>query len=489
MSVIAFDLGASGGKVLSGELNEGKLMTKEIHRFANDPVQVSNHLYWDILRLFHEIKQGLLKARWQGLQQIKAIGIDTWGVDYGLLAENGQLLGNPFHYRDKQTDGMMEQVRKIVDDQELFQRVGIQFMPINTIYQLVAMNSDPHSILHHAHSLLMIPDLLRYYLTGEKANEYTIASTSQLVNPLTRDWDLELIEKLGLPTHLFTEIVQPATVAGQLLPSLSEELSIPQIPVVAVGEHDTASAVVAVPASEEHFAYLSCGTWSLIGTEIDEPVLTERALALNFTNEGGIEGTYRLLKNIMGLWLLQECKRSWEKDGQAISYSEMTAAAHDATPFRSFVDPDDEMFLHPTDMPAQIKQYCRQTNQPVPEQIGEIVRCIVESLAMKYRFALDLTEELSGKRFNGLHMVGGGIQNELLCQYTANALERTVWAGPVEASAIGNIMTQYIALGQVADLQQARQIIAASFPMQTYHPQQSDEWRRAYERFRQVVGC
>lgn len=487
MSVLAFDLGASGGKVLSGELVDGKLVTLEIHRFANEPVQVGKHLYWDILRLFHEIKQGLLKAKWQGVNDIASMGIDTWGVDYGLIGSNGQLLSNPIHYRDPYTAGMMEKVRDIVPDQEMFGRVGIQFMSINTIYQLVAMSQDPHSPIHQADSLLMIPDLLRYFLTGEKTNEFTIASTSQLVNAKTMDWDWKLIAKLGLNEQLFRDIVQPATVAGRLTKAISEELSIEQIPVVAVGEHDTASAVVATPATDEYFAYLSCGTWSLIGTEMSQPVLTERARELNFTNEGGIGRSYRMLKNIMGLWLLQECKRVWERAGQSFTYPELIAAAERTSAFHSFVDPDDEMFLNPADMPAQIQHYCRQTNQPIPEQPGEFVRCIIESLALKYRYALELIEELADRQFNGLHMVGGGIQNELLCQFTANALSRQVWAGPIEASAIGNMMTQYIALGKVATLAEARQIVATSFPMQTYQPQHIDEWKEAYERFRQVI--
>lgn len=489
MSVLAFDLGASGGKALIGELTHSKLVTTEIHRFSNDPVQVGDHLYWDILRIFHEIKQGLIKSRLQGFNALEGISIDSWAVDFGLLDKNGQLLGNPIHYRDQHTNGMMEKVRSIISDQELFSRTGIQFLPFNTIYQLYAMQSDPNSILKHADRLLMIPDLLRYFLTGQKISEFTNASTTQLLNTATNSWDMELIQQLGIPDHIFAKVIHPGTVIGKLLPSVSKELALPEIPVIAVGEHDTACAVAAVPTKDQDFAYLSCGTWSLMGTEVDQPVLSQQALDLNFTNEGGIDHTFRLLKNIMGLWILQECKRAWEEEGKNISYAEMVAEAETVQPFKALIDPDDSMFLNPSNMLSQIRHYCQNTNQAVPQDVGEYVRCVIESLALKYRYVFEKTEELSNKKFNGLHMVGGGIQNQLLCQFTSNAIGRPVWAGPIEASAIGNIITQFMTLCKIKSLTEARSIVRESFPIQTYDPQNVDEWNQIYDHFCKITGC
>lgn len=339
MSVLAFDLGASGGKAFVGRLVNGKLETTELHRFPNDPVQVGERLYWDILRLFHEIKQGLLKAKHQGIH-IHSIGIDAWAVDYGLLSTNGELMGNPYHYRDRHTEGMMEQVRSIISDEELFARSGLQFLSFNTLYQLYAMQQNDPSILQLADRMLMIPELLRYFLTGEQYSEYTNATTTQLVNTSTRSWDNELLEKLSVPTKLFNYMIEPGTRAGVLRQSICEELNIPFIPVTAVAEHDTASAVAAVPANTEKFAYLSCGTWSLLGTEINEPILNDQALQWNFTHEGGIDQTFRLLKNVMGLWILQECRRDWEKEGHLLSYGKLVKVAGEAKAFQAFIDPD-----------------------------------------------------------------------------------------------------------------------------------------------------
>lgn len=330
----------------------------------------------------------------------------------------------------------------------------------------------------------MIPDLLRYFLTGERKNEWTNASTTQLFNTSTNQWDLTLLDKLGIPKYIFSDPVEPGTFVGSLCSTIVKELGISSTPVMAVAEHDTASAVAAVPSTESNgFAYLSCGTWSLLGTEMDKPVLSEQALQWNFTNEGGINHTYRLLKNIMGLWLLQECKRVWEKEGFSISYEEMTQMSEKSMAFRSFIDPDDAMFLNPSHMPQQIGQYCWQTKQPIPESKGEIIRCILESLALKYRFVLERTELLADKTFSGLHMVGGGVQNHMLCEFTANAIERPVWAGPTEATAIGNVMVQYIGLGEINSVLNGREIIKSSFPIKTYNPKNVDAWDQAYGRF------
>jgi rhamnulokinase len=487
MAILAYDLGASSGRALLGRLTDDKLVVEELHRFPNDPVQVGDRMYWDILRLFHEIKQGLLKAKHRGIE-LQSMGIDSWAVDFGLIGKSGELLGNPYHYRDSHTEGMMEDVMLKFGKEQLFLRTGLQFLPFNTIYQLAALKKARSPILEQADLLLMIPDLLRYFLTGEKKGELTNASTTQLLNPLTKQWDQELMQALGLAPGILPETVEAGTPIGVLSQQVCMELGVPSIPVIAVGEHDTASAVAGVPAVGSSFAYISCGTWSLLGTELPDPILTEQALSWNFTNEGGVYGTTRLLKNIMGLWIIQECKRAWDKEGKSFSFAELSLLAEQSKPFQSMINPDDLMFLNPAHMPKQIQQYCCETKQIVPQNEGEIIRSVIESLALKYRLTLDRTEQLTDQRFNGLHMVGGGINNKLLCQFTANAIGRQVWAGPVEASAIGNLVVQYIALGQITDLQEARAIIKRSFPLQSYEPQLRDLWEKAYADFLSFIG-
>ncbi|WP_123041056.1 rhamnulokinase [Cohnella candidum] len=485
--ILAFDLGASSGRAILGRLNGSRIETEELHRFPNDPVQVGDRLHWDILRLYHEIKQGLLKAKHAGVEPA-SLGIDSWAVDFGLLGPDGGLLGNPFHYRDRHTDGMMEKFFEEVPSSEVFARTGIQFLPFNTLYQLYAMKSAGSPLFDSAERFLMIPDLLRYFLTGESFNEFSNATTTQLYNPVEDRWDGELIRKLGLPASWFGEVLQPGASAGSLRSSVREELGIGAVPVVAVAEHDTGSAVVAVPALDRSFAYLSCGTWSLLGTEVDRPVIDDNALKFNFTNEGGFGGTYRLLKNIMGLWILQESRREWERAGVSYTFPELVKLAGEAKPFGLFLEPDDALFLHPGDMPARIRQYAERSGQRPPEGPGETVRAILESLAFKYRYVLELTEKLSGQSFGGLHMVGGGIHNTLLCQWTANAIGKPVWAGPAEGSAIGNLAVQWIAGGQFKDIWEARGAIRESFPVTVYEPQNADDWNEAYGRFLQVTG-
>ncbi len=487
MSILAFDVGASSGRVLLGQLTDRKIEVEEIHRFSNDPVQVGDHLHWDILRLFHEIKQGLLKAKQQGISP-QSLAIDSWAVDFGLIGKNGELLGNPYHYRDRHTDGVMERLFALIPKSEIFKRTGIQFLPFNTIYQLYALRQADSPLLREADHFLMIPDLLRYFLTGEKLSEFSNATTTQLYNPSLGQWDTELLQNVGLPEAWFGTVVQPGERVGKLRSSISAELGVGGITLFAAAEHDTGSAVAAVPALEHTFAYVSCGTWSLLGTEVDQPVISDLALELNFTNEGGVGGRYRLLKNIMGLWLLQESKHEWDRTGICYAFPELTMMAEKTQPLTSFIDPDDPLFLHPGDMPARIRQYCRQTAQQIPAEPGEIVRCILESLALKYRYVLELTERLCGHGFCGLHMVGGGIHNTLLCQWAANASGRPVWAGPAEASAIGNLVVQWLARGEFADIWQARQVIWESFPVATYEPEQREQWEDAYGRFRQVTG-
>jgi rhamnulokinase len=485
--VLAFDLGAGSGRALIGRFDGQKLTATEIHRFSNDPVQLHHRLHWDILRIYYEIKQAIMKSRQQGYSELKGMAIDSWAVDFGLIGRNGELLGNPYHYRDHHTDGVMDQVFQVIPRETVFSRTGIQFLPFNTIYQLYALKKASSPLLENAESLLMIPDLLRYFMTGEKASEFTNATTTQLFNPLQLQWDETLLKQLDLPPSLFMKVLKPGTIMGTLLPSVCEELNVPAVPVIAVGEHDTASAVASIPTDSADFAYLICGTWSLMGTEVNEPVLSDQASNWNFTNEGGIGHTFRLLKNIMGLWILQECKRVWEKEGIHASYEEMLSKARQAKPFKSLIDPDHPLFLNPAHMPNQIKQYCRDTAQPVPGEIGEFVRCIMESLALKYRLILERTEQLSSKRFPLLHMVGGGINNTMLCQFTASAIGKPVRVGPTEASAIGNILVQYIALGQIGSLQEARNIVKQSFDMHIYEPVETSAWDAAFGEFREMI--
>ncbi|MGG4033706.1 rhamnulokinase family protein [Paenibacillus cisolokensis] len=491
MKALAIDLGAGSGRAVVGSIEEGRISVREAHRFPNEPVAVGNRLYWDILRLYHEVKQGIRLAVRQEDGCIGSIGIDSWAVDFGLISASGELLGNPYHYRDAHTADAIAEVLALpgLSEAEVFNRTGIQFLNFNTIYQLHALVRDGNPALAKAERLLMIPDLLRYFLTGEMHSEFTNTTTTQLFNPIRGDWDDRLIGAIGIDRKLFLPPVQPGTRVGRLRPEVTAELGVPAIPLIAVGEHDTASAVAAVPALDEHFAYLSCGTWSLMGTEVRAPVITDEARAMNFTNEGGVCGTYRLLKNIMGLWILEECKRRWEKErGDRLDYAEMLAAAEAAPAFRSFIDPDDGRFLHPPDMPEAIRSYCRERRQPVPESIGETVRCILESLALKYRYVLECTERLTGKTYKGLHMVGGGLRNELLCRYTAAALGRPVWAGPTEGSALGNLAVQWIATGAIKNIAEARAMIRASFPVRTYEPADREAWTEAYRKFAALLA-
>ncbi|MFD0670587.1 rhamnulokinase family protein [Cohnella sp. GCM10027633] len=480
-------MGASSGRALIGQLKTGddgvaRLEVTEIHRFPNYAIQVGDHLHWDILRLLREIKKGIRLAFQLGYEP-ETLGIDTWGVDFGLLDANGELVGNPYHYRDPHTDGMIEEVGSLIGKERLFEQGGLQFMPFNTVYQLYAMRKAGSPKLDIAKTLLLTPDLLAYMLTGVKACEFTMATTTQLFHPAEQRWNTELMDRLGIPSHLFLDPIQPGTIVGPLTRAVQDELGVPSVQAVAVGTHDTESAIAAVPAGDEPFAYLVCGTWSLLGTELDAPLLTPETMALEFSNEGGVGGTYQLLKNIMGLWLLQECKREWDEAGNEIGFGELVGLAEAAEPFRSLVQPDDARFFPPDDMESRIREYCRETGQPAPRTPGEAARCILESLALRYRQAIEQMERLTGRTFEGLHMVGGGIQNRLLCQFTANALGRPVWAGPVEASAIGNMLAQLIATGRCADLKEARRLVEASFPVETYEPAGGEAWAAAYERF------
>ncbi|MEP7200901.1 MAG: rhamnulokinase family protein, partial [Chloroflexota bacterium] len=492
---LAFDLGAESGRAMLGRFDGARLSLHELHRFANGAVRVRDSLHWDVLRLFGDIKHGLTLA---SQHAITSIGLDAWGVDFALLDRDDHLIGNPFHYRDRRTDGMMLEAFRVVPRPEIFAQTGVQFMPINTLYQLLAMSRAQSPALQSAATLLMMPDLFNFWLTGRKVSEFTIASTTQCYNPRERRWATTLLERLHIPSHIMPEIVPPATTLGALLPSVAAETGLHSVHVIAPACHDTAAAVAAVPTPQADFAYISSGTWSLMGVEVAAPIITAASLAHNFTNEGGIPavrtagtfgGTFRFLKNIMGLWLVQECRRAWARANvgagspRPYKYDELTRLAAAAPPLVSLIDPDDERFLHPDDMPAAIRAYCAQSQQAVPDDHGAVVRCALESLALKYRWTLERIEEMVGRRVNAIHIVGGGAQNRLLCQWTADATGRLVMAGPSEATAIGNIVVQLIARGQLASLAEGRGLVRRSFDLTTYEPRAADAWHEAYARW------
>ena len=488
MKVLAFDYGASSGRAILGEYDGNKITLTEIHRFLNEPVEISGTLYWDALRLFHELKQGLLKAQQQGYTDIESLGIDTWGVDFGLLDKDGALLGNPVHYRDSRTDGMIEEVSKIIPNSALYGRTGSQVASINTLYQMYALKLNKPELLNSAQDMIFMPDLFAYFLTGEKVCEETIASTSQFLNPSTKEIDKELLETLGLPTKLLQKMVKPGTQIGMLKDDVIKELGLTYCPkVISVAQHDTASAVMAVPVSEDRFAYISSGTWSLLGSETPKPYLTETAQALNFTNEGGYNNTIRLLKNIMGLWIINECKRQWDKQGQCYGFGELCKMATETNSPDCFINPDDPVFMPPFGMVDRIQNYCKKTGQYVPQTIGEVMRCVIESLALKYKASLQGLEDILGYSLPVLHVVGGGCQNTLLCQFTANAIERPVVAGPIEATALGNIACQLISLGAIKDIKEARQVIGNSFGTVTYYPENTEVWNKKMETFKTLL--
>lgn len=483
--VLTFDFGASSGRAMIATLDGGKIGLKEIHRFSNDAVTVGDTLYWDVLRLFFEIKQGITKATLDG--GFDAIGIDTWGVDFGIIDKNGKLLSNPVHYRDARTEGMMEEVFKIIPKDELYSRTGTQTMRINSLYQLFYLSRKEPEIMAAADKILFTPDLFAYFLTGEKKTEYTIASTTNMLNPETRDWDYELLEKLGIKTDILCDIIKPGEQYGMLKESIAEELGCKSVPVIAVATHDTASAVAAVPSDKESFIYVSCGTWSLFGTELDSPLMTKEASELDITNEGGYGGKIRFLKNIIGLWLFQESCRQWQREGNTIVYKELDDAAEAATPFKALINPDYPEFEAYGNLPKRIKEYCKRTNQPVPETDGEIVRCIYESLAFKYRYSLETFKKVTGKDYDCIHMVGGGTKAQLLCKFAADACGTKVVTGPIEATAMGNAAVCFIALGDIKDIKEARKIISESTPLSIFEPENTAEWDKAYDRYKALL--
>lgn len=484
-NLAAVDLGASGGRVMLARFDDDRLTLEEAHRFHNGPVRLFDGLHWDVLRLFDEIKTGLCKAGQTA--PLAGLGIDTWGVDFALLDRDDQLAGNPFHYRDSRTDGAMEQVFEIVPRQEVFERTGIQLMQINSLFQLFAMRGS--AAIEATRTFLMMPDLLNFWLTGRKANEYSDATTTQFYNPRAHSFDLDLLARLGLPTSIYPETVPPGTRLGSLLPVIAEEIGLAQVPVIAPACHDTGSAVAAVPTENTRAAYISSGTWSLVGVEAATPIITPQSLAYNFTNEGGVGGHIRLLKNVAGLWLAQECRRVWASQGTDYDWEKLTVLAENASPFGPLVDPDHPDFLNPADMPAAIQAFCTQTSQPAPKSHAEILRCVFESLAVKYRWVVTCLEEMLGYQLEVIHIIGGGSQNGLLCQLTADAANRPVIAGPVEATAIGNALVQAMSLGHISSLSDGRQLVARSFPLKTYEPHPVKDWEDAIARFQKIAGC
>ena len=481
---LAFDFGAESGRAVLAHLQSGILWTEEIHRFPNEPVLYGGSLHWDVPRLWFEVRKALAQL---GNVELAGIGLDAWGVDYALLGENGELLQNPYHYRDRRTEGVMDEVLREICKEEIYNTTGIQFMPINTLYQLVAARRQTPNLLASAKHLLTIPDLFNYWLTGRAVCEFTNATTTQMVDPVNRTWAKHLMERLELPADLPAPIVEPGSIIGTLLPEIAAHSSLVGSSVIAPACHDTGSAVAAISA-RDGTAFLSSGTWSLLGTELDAPVITSEALRANFTNEGGVNGTTRLLKNVMGLWMVQGCRHSWTTHSQSYDYGELIEQATVTPPFCHLVDPDDESFLRPQDMLVAVDKFCSRTHQPVPREPGAYVRAVLESLAFKYRFVLRNLEHVIGKRIGQIRIIGGGSKNRLLNQLTADATGRRVLAGPVEATALGNVAIQILATGGATSLQEVRAIVDRSFPTEIFDPLDTDKWDQHAERFEQYCG-
>ena len=490
---LAVDIGASSGRHVLGQFDGRKLTLQEAYRFENGAVDVLGSLQWDLLGLWSHVKKGLRAAASLEGGPIASVGVDTWAVDFGLLAPDGSLLGNPYHYRDGRTNGMMEKAFSIVSREEIFRHTGLQFMQFNTLYQLLAMKLAGAVQLNVAQSMLMIPDLIHWLMTGEKSIEFTNATTTQFFNPLENGWALDLLKKFDLPSNILGTISPPGTDLGKLRSSVAAETGLDSTRVILPGTHDTASAVMAVPAASRpgqrpDWCYISLGTWALLGIESPKPVVNDKVLALNFTNEGGVGNTYRVLKNICGLWLVQECRRVWNQAGRDWDWEHLNRLSAASKSLVSFIDPDAKDFMAPDDMPEAIRGFCRKTGQTVPGDEGAVVRCAVESLAMKIRYVLGMCEELAGGRIETIHVVGGGTKNRQLCQAAADACGRRVVAGPVEATATGNVMMQAVAAGDVAGIAEAREVIRNSFAVDEYLPRNAAAWDDAYGKFLGLLG-
>jgi rhamnulokinase len=483
---LAIDLGAESGRVMAGKWNGRKLDLEEIHRFPNGPVHLAGTMRWDVLRLWAEIQAGLAMAASRFGKSIVSVGADTWGVDYVLLTRNGEMLGQPYHYRDARTNGIMEKAFRKMSRADMFAQGGLQFMQFNTLFQLISARQNAPDLLDRADCLLLMPDFIHWALCGSRVVEFTNGSTTQCIHPVKRNWSAPLLKKFNLPIRIFPKIVPPGTTLGKLRQEVASRAGLGAINVVAPPTHDTASAVAGVPTANTgtpNWAYLSSGTWSLMGVEVTKASLSQRTLDLNLTNEGGLDGTYRLLKNIMGLWLVQQCKRAFEAAGKKYDYDQLTRLATDAPPLRSLVNPDDQSFLNPPSMPKAIQEFCRKTRQRAPKSEGELVRCAYESLALRYRQVLGWLEELTGNRIEVIHIVGGGSRNAILNQFTADACQRPVIAGPVEATAMGNLLVQARSSGELGSLSEIRAVVKRSAELITYEPRSPSEWDEAWERF------
>ena len=488
---LGVDLGAESGRVMAGLFDGRRVRLEQIHRFPNGAVSLGTTLRWDVLRLWSEIQDGLTRAAAQFGDRIVSVGVDTWGVDYVLLSRNGEIVAQPFHYRDSRTEGALSHAFGRVSKREIFAQTGLQFMEFNTLFQLLAFKRSNPDLLAAADRVLMMPDFFHWCLCGSRVIEFTNATTTQCFHATEQRWAFDLLAKFGLPASLFPEVVPPGTVLGKLRDGLTARTGLKRIEVIAPATHDTGSAVAAIPTQSTgtpNWAYISSGTWSLMGVEVQQAVLTERALELNVTNEGGIDRTYRLLKNIMGLWLVQECKRAFERRGKTYDYAELTRLAGKAPPLRSLINPDDRAFLNPDDMASAIQKWCADYGEPVPQSEGELIRCALESLALKYRMVLEWLEELTGTRIEVVHIVGGGCQNEALNQLTADACGRPVVAGPVEATVLGNVLIQARAAGELKTLADIRQVVRESSALKTCEPRATTAWNDAYPRFIDLVA-
>lgn len=483
--VLAFDFGASSGRAIIGIFDGETIRLEEVHRFENTPVQMCGTLYWDLPRLFHEVKQGLVKAAQSG--GFDSLAVDTWGVDFGLIGKDGHILELPVNYRDSRTSGMLEKAFALIDKEQFYNITGNQFMDINTVFQLLSLRLDRPDMLKNAETLLLMPDLFGYLLTGKKRAELSIASTTQMMNAAKRKWSETVLDALGIPKNILPEICMPATELGTLSEEICAELDIPAAKVISVCGHDTQCAAAAAPTEEEDFIFVSCGTWSLFGTETDEPIISEKSAALNITNETGYDGKVTFLKNIIGLWLIQESRRQFRREGKEYSFADLEKLALECEPFRCFIDPDAPEFVPVGNIPERVREYCRRTGQPVPESVGEVMRCIYESLALKYRLAFDEIRECTGKEYRKIHLVGGGTKDGMLCRMTAASCNCDVVAGPIEATAYGNIAMQLIADGAIPDIKTARRIIAKSDNVKLYSPENTEEWEKAYKRYREII--
>lgn len=483
--VLAFDFGASSGRAILGIFNGEKIELREVHRFSNDPVTINGTVYWDVQRLFFEIKQGILKAKAAG--GFDSIGIDTWGVDFGLLRKDGTLVENPVHYRDSRNDGMVEKSEKYMSRERLYDITGIQFMDFNTVFQLLSLKENRPYILEEADTLLFMPDLLNYMLSGVKSTEYSIATTSQMVDLKTKTWSEEVLGAFGIKKELLTPIAPTGAVIGQLSDDICEELGVPKADIISVAAHDTQSAITAAPCEYDDFVFVSCGTWSLFGTEVKEPIITEKSKALNVTNEGGYNYTTAFLKNICGLWLIQESRRQWIREGKEYSYAELEKLALECEPFKCFIDPDAPEFGTMGNLPERVREYCKKTGQYIPQTVGEIMRCIYESLALKYRLTFDGIKECTGKAYDRIHVMGGGTKDKLLLQMAAESCNVKVFGGPIEATALGNVAVQLMSSGAISDIKEARKIIANGENLKVYEPENSAEWETAYKKYVEII--